>query len=108
MSKKILRNGNINFSSSAGDVRIIRPFVYVRERDIRKWALESKLPVISENCPACFEIPKERRRMKTLLSTQEHLYVNLFPNLMSAMKPLMEGKLQSSSNEKDDLKDSTT
>ena len=93
---------------SAGDVRIIRPFVYVRERDIRKWAFESKLPVISENCPACFEIPKERKRMKTLLSTQELLYINLFPNLMSAMKPLMEGKLQSSTSEKDDLKDSST
>ncbi len=41
---------------------------------------------------ACFEAPKERKRIKTLLSTQEHLYPNLFNHLISTMKPLLSGE----------------
>ncbi len=40
------------------------------------------LPVINENCPACFEEPKERARTKTLLASQEHIHPNLFSNLL--------------------------
>ena len=41
-----------------GDLRIIRPFVYVREKDLRAFAEQNHLPIIAENCPACFEAPK--------------------------------------------------
>ena len=41
-----------------GDLRVIRPFVYVREKDLRAFADSFHLPVIAENCPACFEAPK--------------------------------------------------
>lgn len=37
---------------------MIRPFVYVREKDLRTFADSCHLPVIAENCPACFEAPK--------------------------------------------------
>ena len=37
------------------DIRIIRPFVYVREKQLREFAKTVKLPIIDENCPACFE-----------------------------------------------------
>jgi hypothetical protein len=40
------------------EVNIIRPLVYVREADTRDFSLRSHLPVINENCPACFEQPK--------------------------------------------------
>ncbi len=43
-----------------GDLRVIRPFVYVRECYLRQFADKAKLPVITENCPACFEAPKVR------------------------------------------------
>lgn len=33
-----------------------------------------KLPIIAENCPACFEAPKERQRIKQLLAQQELLF----------------------------------
>ena len=49
------------------------------------------LPVIPENCPACFEGPKERYRIKTLLAQQEHLFPGLVGNLLRAMRPLMQG-----------------
>ena len=46
------------FICREGDLRVIRPFVYVREKHLRQFAEEKKLPVIAENCPACFEAPK--------------------------------------------------
>ena len=46
-----------------GDLRVIRPFVFVRENQLRQFAEKAKLPVISENCPACFEAPKVSKHM---------------------------------------------
>jgi len=40
------------------DLRVIRPFAYVREKSLRQFAESRDLPVIPENCPACFEAPK--------------------------------------------------
>lgn len=39
-------------------IRVIRPFVYTRETDTRDFARAHGLPVVNENCPACFEQPK--------------------------------------------------
>ena len=47
-----------NYTIEAGDVRVIRPLVYVREKSTRDFSQEAHLPVINENCPACFEEPK--------------------------------------------------
>ncbi|RDD47477.1 tRNA 2-thiocytidine biosynthesis protein TtcA [Trichoplax sp. H2] len=71
------------------DLRVIRPFVYVREQELKTFAEQAKLPVIPENCPACFEAPKERRRVKQLLANQEVLFPMLHQSLLSSMKPLM-------------------
>lgn len=49
-----------NYTIEAGDVRVIRPLVYVREKSTRDFSQEAHLPVINENCPACFEEPKVR------------------------------------------------
>jgi hypothetical protein len=46
--------------------------------------------VSQENCPACFEEPKERYRVKTLLAQQEHLFPNLMGVLINTMRPLMQ------------------
>ena len=53
------------------------------------FAKENCLPVINENCPACFEEPKERARMKKLLSKEEALYPNFYDNIKRSMLPLM-------------------
>lgn len=47
-----------NYTIEAGDVRVIRPLVYVREKSTRDFSMDVHLPVINENCPACFEEPK--------------------------------------------------
>nr|CAD7460575.1 unnamed protein product [Timema tahoe] len=71
------------------DLRVIRPFVYVREKSLRQFAESRNLPIIPENCPACFEAPKERHRTKQLLAQQEILFPRLFWSLRSALHPLM-------------------
>lgn len=43
------------------DIRVCRPLVYVREKVLAKFAKDHHLPVITDNCPACFSQPKEVR-----------------------------------------------
>ncbi len=89
-----LHNGRLRTMKAAyvnqqRDLKIIRPFVYVRERELRQFSHDVHLPVITENCPACFEAPKERHRIKQLLAQQELLYPNVYLNLKTSMLPLM-------------------
>jgi hypothetical protein len=89
-----LHNGQIrtmkaNYKIEAGDIRVIRPFVYVREAATRDFSMQSQLPIINENCPACFEQPKERHRIKKLLSQEEAMVPALFYNLRRAFLPLL-------------------
>lgn len=85
----LLRTMKANYTVLEGDLRVIRPLVYVREKELRNFAEKVKLPVIAENCPACFEAPKERHRTKQLLAAQEILFPGLYHSLLTAMKPLM-------------------
>lgn len=57
-----LRTIKANYTVREGDLRVIRPLVYVREKSTREFADVMHLPVIPENCPGCFEAPKERYR----------------------------------------------
>ena len=50
--------------------------------------------MVPENCPACFESPKERYRIKCLLATQEALFPILFQNLTKTLVPLMEPRVE--------------
>ncbi len=84
-----LRTMKACYTNDAGDVRVIRPLCYVREKALRSFANDAALPVITENCPACFEAPQERYRIKTLLAEQEHLHDGIFQSLQRAMKPLL-------------------
>ena len=45
---------------------------YVREKMMAQFAEDNKLPVISDNCPACFAAPQERHRVKLLLAREEY------------------------------------
>ncbi|XP_050434558.1 uncharacterized protein LOC126841860 [Adelges cooleyi] len=84
-----LRSMKAHYAIKERDLRVIRPFVYVREKLLREFAESRKLPVIAENCPACFEAPKERHRTKQLLAQQEILFPKLFASLRSALRPLI-------------------
>jgi tRNA 2-thiocytidine biosynthesis protein TtcA len=78
-----------HYTIDAGDLRVIRPFVYVRERQLRDFAERANLPVTQDNCPACFRIPTQRLAMKQLLAAQEKDHPRLFDSLLAAMRPLM-------------------
>ncbi|MDW8323708.1 MAG: ATP-binding protein [Burkholderiales bacterium] len=84
-----LRTMQAHYRNDAGDIRVIRPFVYVRERQTRDFAARAGLPVVQENCPACFAAPQQRWRMKRLLAELEREHPRLFANLLTAMRPLM-------------------
>jgi tRNA 2-thiocytidine biosynthesis protein TtcA len=78
-----------NYLNDAGDVRVIRPLAYARERQTRDFAQRAGLPVVHENCPACFAMPMQRYQIKQMLADQEAQHPNLFANLKRAMRPLM-------------------
>ena len=79
-----------HYTIDAHDLRVIRPLVLVREAEAEAFAEGARLPIVSENCPACFDAPKERYRVKCLLATQEAAFPMLFTSLTKALLPLME------------------
>lgn len=54
----MLRTMKANYVIDQGDLRVIRPLVYCREKLFKEFVLNTNLPVIQENCPACFSAPK--------------------------------------------------
>ena len=78
-----------HYRVDAGDLRVIRPFLYVRERQLRDFARAATLPVIPDNCPACFRKPTERAAMKALLAAEEARHKGLFRNILRAVRPLL-------------------
>ncbi|WP_242445626.1 ATP-binding protein [Chromatium okenii] len=89
-----LRTMKAHYTNQAGDVRIIRPLVYCRERQMADFAMRAELPVIADSCPACFSKPTQREYMKTLLAREETAHRHLFANILHALKPIMvEGEL---------------
>ncbi|GMS89006.1 hypothetical protein PENTCL1PPCAC_11181 [Pristionchus entomophagus] len=88
------QNGNLStmkaqYTTRDTSLRVIRPLVLVREKALREFAASSKLPVVAENCPACFNQATERHRIKQMLAHQELLFPDLFCSLRSALRPLL-------------------
>jgi tRNA 2-thiocytidine biosynthesis protein TtcA len=84
-----LRTMKANYQNDTGDVRVIRPLVYVRERQTAAFAEAAGFPVIADSCPACFEMPTQRQHMKELLAAEEASNKELFKSLLTTLKPLM-------------------
>lgn len=85
-----LRTMKAHYLNDAGDVRIIRPLCYCRETQTAAFAAQAGLPVVPDSCPACFSAPTRREYMKQMLAREEKDNPHLFPNLLHAMKPLMD------------------
>jgi len=79
-----------HYINDAKDVRIIRPLVYVRERQLADFAKNANLPIIVDSCPACFTMPTEREHFKQWLLSEEKRTPNLYKNLLSSMKPMLD------------------
>jgi len=93
MHNGFLRTMKANYPIDAGDISVIRPLIYCRESLMTDFAKSKNLPVINENCPACFEEPKERARVKKMLSREETLFPNFYDNIRHALLPLMHEDL---------------
>jgi tRNA(Ile)-lysidine synthase TilS/MesJ len=89
MHNGFLRTMKAHYKINAGDLSVIRPLAYCRESLMTDFAKSANLPIINENCPACFEEPKERERIKKLLSREETLYPNFYDSIKRALLPLM-------------------
>ena len=95
MNNGFIRTMKANYQINAGDISVIRPLVYCRESLMTEFAKSANLPVINENCPACFEEPKERARVKKLLSREETLYPDLYQQIKRALIPVMHDDSES-------------
>ena len=84
-----LKTMKAHYVNDDGDLRIIRPLVYARERQTADFARNAKLPVIADSCPACFSMPTQRQHMKELLAREESNNRLLFRSLLTTLKPLM-------------------
>ncbi len=89
-----LKTMKAHYRIDAGDLRVIRPLVYARERQTASFAAAAGLPVIPENCPGCFNMPTQRMHVKGLLAAQEQVIPQLFKCLLSTMRPLMAAGLK--------------
>jgi len=83
-----LRTMKACYVNDKGDVRIIRPLAYCRERQTADFARKAALPVIPDSCPACFSAPTRREHMRELLAREEADFPDLFANMLHAMRPL--------------------
>ncbi len=84
-----LRSMKAHYTVRSEDLRVIRPLVYVRERQTAEFAKQAALPVIVENCPACFSMPTQRQHMKELLQKEEKSNKQLYKSILNAIKPLI-------------------
>jgi selenocysteine lyase/cysteine desulfurase/tRNA(Ile)-lysidine synthase TilS/MesJ len=90
MHNGLIRTMKACYVVDEGDLTVIRPGIYCRERQLRDFSYAAGLPVINENCPACFEEPKERQHIKKLLSREEGIFPTLYPSLRKALLPLLD------------------
>lgn len=89
-----LRTMKAHYRIDQGDLRVIRPLVYVRETQTAAFAAAAGLPVVPDSCPACFSAPTQREHMKQLLAREERQHTHLFANLLRTLRPLMtEGEI---------------
>ncbi len=85
-----LKTMKAHYRIDAGDLRVIRPLVQVRERQTADFATAAALPIIPDGCPACFSMPTQREHMKQLLLSEEQHNPNMFKSLLTAMQPLIK------------------
>ncbi len=68
---------------SRADITLIRPLIYMPEKDVRYFANREKLPVVSSPCPA--DGHTEREEMKKLLDTLERQHKGLRHRIFGAI-----------------------
>lgn len=68
-----------------GEITVIRPLVYVEERDIAAFARNEGYPVVCCRCPVCGGADLQRKRMKELLATLERENPHVKRSMLKAL-----------------------
>jgi tRNA 2-thiocytidine biosynthesis protein TtcA len=68
-----------------GETTVIRPLVYVEERDIISFARTNGFPVVCCCCPVCGKADHQRKRMKQLLTELERENPSVKRSLLTAL-----------------------
>jgi len=66
-----LRTMKARYLNDKGDVRVIRPLVYMSGRQTTGFARTARLPVVPDSYPASFSAPTRREHMRALLAREE-------------------------------------
>lgn len=69
-------------------MRIIRPFIHVRDKWVKQYAISQMLPANYDN--GHIRINKQRQRARQLLAQQEIVSPNIFSNLRGAIQQLQK------------------
>ena len=69
---------------SRADLHLIRPMIYLPEKDVRYFAAHTELPVVKSSCPA--DGNTEREAMKQLLATLDREHKGLRYRIFGAMQ----------------------
>lgn len=70
------------------DLRVIRPFVYVREKSLRQFAESKKLLASRETRSS--DLPEKQNQSKEVMIQHERTYPRLSWSLRSALRPLID------------------
>lgn len=81
-----------------GETTVIRPLVYVEERDIISFSSMKGYPVVCCRCPVCGVADLQRKKMKELLATLEQDIPHVKRSMLKAMsnvqpRHLLDGSL---------------
>ncbi len=68
-----------------GVTTVIRPLVYVEERDIVQFSRANRFPVVCCCCPVCGKADQQRKRMKELLAVLEKENPSVKRSLLRAL-----------------------
>jgi len=68
-----------------GETMVIRPLVYVEERDIVQFSRTNRFPVVCCCCPVCGRSDQQRKRMKSLLAELERENPSVKRSLLRAL-----------------------
>jgi len=68
-----------------GKHTVIRPLVYVEERDVIRFARSNEFPVICCACPVCGQVDQKRKRMKSLIGELEKENPHLKRSMIGAL-----------------------
>ena len=83
-----------------GEITVIRPLVYVEEKEIIQFSRENNFPVVCCCCPVCGTADMQRKKMKQLLTELQKSIPHVKRSLLSALanvhpRHLLDQRLQS-------------